>query len=208
MKIFIILKPYRLLILLAGMAAFFISSCEDIVEPSVKNKQVQLESPFNKFQSTSSTISFWWDEVEHATTYHLQVVKPDFTRPESLVLDTVITKNKFLDTLAPGNYQWRVMAENSSSQTAYSAVRSFEVAKAVGWQPSVEFNESAMIAVATQYTQKCKSAQAYKTDFAVIGYPVSLQGNAGGSASVLNRRSTAIHTVVNESQPGGIKALF
>src|ERR1700760_2250880 len=142
MRILLKLKPYYFLVLIAWMAAVIVSSCNDIVEPSVKDKQVQLESPFDKFQSTSPDISFWWDEVDHATTYHLQVVSPDFTAPGRLVLDTVITKNRFLKTLTPGKYQWRVMAQNSSSHTEYSAPHTFEVTNTVGYFPTGSVNNT------------------------------------------------------------------
>jgi len=165
MKILIKLKPYYSLVLIAWIASIFVSSCNDIVEPSVKGKQVQLESPFDKFQSTSTEISFWWDEVDHATTYYLQVVKPDFAAPESLVLDTVITKNRFLYILTPGKYQWRVMAQNSSSHTEYCTPHSFEIANAVGYRPSKSLNSPSIAPSIKQYQLRLNPASAYKSAF-------------------------------------------
>jgi hypothetical protein len=193
MKILIKLKPYCPLVLIAWMAAVFVSSCNDIVEPSVKGKQVQLESPFDKFQSTSPDISFWWDEVDHATIYHLQVVKPDFTAPESLVLDTVITKNKFLHTLTPGKYQWRVMAQNSSSHTEYSTPHSFEVANTVGYHPSMPMNNTLIAAATKQHLLKFNAASVYKREFVVAD-------NSAGN--VVFRRPSAILTSANALSVG------
>src|SRR5579863_6157518 len=101
---------YLLLTLLTGMT--WLSSCDDIIEPSISKGQVQLEAPVNQYTSTSYTINFWWDQLDHALSYHLQVVTPNFAAPGSLVLDTIVTSYKFTFTLSPGNYQWRVMAEN------------------------------------------------------------------------------------------------
>ncbi|MDB5090875.1 MAG: hypothetical protein JWR09_4869 [Mucilaginibacter sp.] len=120
------LKPYPLLMLvMAGIA--FLESCDAIIEPSVSKKQVQLEAPADHYQSASYTINFWWDEVEHALSYHLQVVTQSFASPGGLVLDTVVTRSRFSFNLDPGIYQWRVMAENGSSQTAFTAPRNLEV---------------------------------------------------------------------------------
>jgi len=139
-------KPfsYVFLILLAGSILLF--SCDDIIEPSINNSQVQLEAPANQYTSTSYAINFWWDAVDHALSYHLQVVTPSFAAPGNLVLDTVITGNKFSFTLNPGNYQWRVMAENGSSQTAFTTPRSFSVAATSIKQQSVQ-----LIAPANNY---------------------------------------------------------
>ena len=118
-------KLYHLLLLFTGL--IYMSSCDDIIEPSISKSQVQLEAPANQYVSASNTINFWWDQVDHALTYHLQVVTPDFAEPGGLVLDTVVSNNKFSFNLSPGIYQWRVMAENGSSQTPYAAARTFTV---------------------------------------------------------------------------------
>jgi hypothetical protein len=146
------MKPYLfscpMFILLAGMCLF--SSCDAIIEPSISKSAIQPEAPSDQYQSTSYTINFWWDEVSHALSYHLQVVTPSFASPGSLVLDTIIKKNTFSFTLSPGNYQWRVMAENGSSQTVYSVPRSFSVAAGSIKQQSVQLSAPANNLVTNQ----------------------------------------------------------
>jgi hypothetical protein len=112
-----------LLLSLAGV----LSSCDAIIEPSIAKKTVRLEAPTDQYQSTSYSVNFWWDEVDHALSYHLQVVTPTFASPSCLVLDTIVKKNTFSFNFNPGKYQWRVLAANGSTQTAYSASRNFEV---------------------------------------------------------------------------------
>lgn len=119
-------------------ALLYLSSCDDIIEPSISKSQVQLEAPANQYVSASNTINFWWDPVDHALTYHLQVVTPNFAAPGSLVLDTVVSNNKFSFNLSPGIYQWRVMAENGSSQTPYAAARTFTVGVTAFSQQTVQ----------------------------------------------------------------------
>lgn len=112
---------------IALVIAAMISSCKDIIEPSISNRNEQLQAPADNYQSTSYTISFWWNEVDDALKYHLQVVSNTFASPGALVLDTLVTSTTFSTTFAPGQYQWRVRAENGSTQTAYATPRSFNV---------------------------------------------------------------------------------
>lgn len=112
-----------IIMLLAGE----LSACTDIIEPNISNRPVQLEAPGNNYKSTVYATDFWWDEVEDALTYRLQVVTPKFDSIGGLVLDTVIKKTQFTITLPPGNYQWHVRAQNGSYQTAYSAARTFTI---------------------------------------------------------------------------------
>ncbi|MBS1520719.1 MAG: hypothetical protein JST50_06980 [Bacteroidetes bacterium] len=122
------MKPYLFAALLLLAIGALFSSCDAIIEPSISKKTVQPEAPSDQYQSTSYTINFWWDEVDNALSYHLQVVTASFTNPGNLVLDTIVKKNTFAFNLNPGNYQWWVLAQNGSSQTAYSTPRSFTVA--------------------------------------------------------------------------------
>ncbi len=134
------MKPYSkyhcFYLLLISSA--LLSSCDAIIEPSISKSTVTLEAPVNQYQSTSYTLNFWWDQVDHALSYHLQVVSPGFDSPASLVLDTVIKKTTFSYNFNPGNYQWRVLAQNGSSQTAYAGPRSFSVAASSIKQQSVQ----------------------------------------------------------------------
>lgn len=117
------LKPV-LLILTLGV---LLSACKDFIEPAITNKQVQLHAPANRYQSTSYTVNFWWAEVEDALRYRMQIVTPGFDTVTALIADTLVSSNKFSFNLAPGEYQWRVRAENGSSQTVYSASQRFTV---------------------------------------------------------------------------------
>ena len=132
------LRPISYLLIILFAVIGLLSSCDDIIEPSINKSQVSLEAPANQYTSTSYTVNFWWDQVNHALSYHLQVVTPTFAAPGSLVLDTIVTNYKFSFSLNPGNYQWRVMAENGSSQTGWSTPRSFTVVAGSIKQQSVQ----------------------------------------------------------------------
>jgi len=121
------LKPILILLFLSLTGMITISSCDDIIEPSIAKSQEILEAPFNGYSTANYSVGFWWDQVSHALHYHLQIVTPNFDTIGSLVLDTLVSGYKFTYNLAPGKYQWRVRAENGSSVTAYSTARGFTI---------------------------------------------------------------------------------
>jgi len=146
------LKPYPLLlILIAGIA--FLTSCDAIIEPSISKKQVIPEAPADQYQSSSYSINFWWDEVEHALSYRLQVVSQSFASPGGLILDTVVTKTRFSVNLDPGKYQWRVLAQNGSSQTAYTTPRNLEVESSSIKQQTVQLSSPSNNFITNQSVQ-------------------------------------------------------
>ncbi|SCW74493.1 hypothetical protein [Mucilaginibacter sp. NFR10] len=114
------LKPAQILLALFAMLIFSLSACKDFIEPNISRRLVSLKAPSDKYQSTNYNINFWWDEVEDALSYRLQVVTPGFDTIGGLVADTLVKGNRFTLTLDPGEYQWRVRAENGSSQTEFS----------------------------------------------------------------------------------------
>lgn len=97
-----------------------ISSCKDVFEEDLAKKTVTINSPQNGLQTTNSTQVFWWEPVEGAMKYNLQIVSPAFINIQKLILDTNVTVCKFEFTLTPGLYEWRVKAYNSSSYTSYT----------------------------------------------------------------------------------------
>lgn len=94
-------------------------SCKDVFEEDLTKKTITINSPQNALQTTNVTQTFWWEPVEGAIKYNLQIVSPTFLNLQKLILDTNITKCKFEYTLTPGLYEWRVKAFNSSSSTSY-----------------------------------------------------------------------------------------
>jgi hypothetical protein len=125
-----------------GVSAF-LSSCDDIIEPSISKQVVTLVAPANGTQGNNYTINFLWNTVNHALTYHLQVVTPNFAAPSNVVLDTIVPNYKFSYTLSPGTYQWRVSAENGSTSTAYSTPNTFTVGTGTITQQTVTLTSPA-----------------------------------------------------------------
>lgn len=97
----------------------FLIGCEPFLERSISNKQIVLNAPQDN-DSITGQVNFWWDELEFAPKYRLQVASPSFTAPSLFVLDTVISGYNFQVALPSGIYQWRVRGENGNSETPYS----------------------------------------------------------------------------------------
>lgn len=105
---------------LAIALAIFCTGCKEFIEPSIEKKSVIQLAPSNGSESRLYSQTFWWEPVEDALKYRLQVVTPNFDQTLRLILDTLVETNRFNYTLDPGDYEWRIRAENGSSQTAYS----------------------------------------------------------------------------------------
>ena len=74
-------KKYWTWLLFVGV----LSACKAFIEPNIGNSKVNLEAPGNGYQSTKYAVSFWWDKVDDALTYRLQVVTPSLDTIGSLV---------------------------------------------------------------------------------------------------------------------------
>ena len=101
-------------------SVWFLTACEIIFEKDIEDEAVLLLSPSNETISSISTQTFWWEQIEGATTYRLQIVMADFENADRLVVDTLLNNDKFKQTLLPGIYQWRVRAENSAYMSKWS----------------------------------------------------------------------------------------
>lgn len=104
----------------------FLAACSEFIEPSIEHREIQILAPANGLETNSYQQTFWWNPMEDALYYRLQVVSTRFDSISKLVLDTLVRKDKFTYTLDPGKYEWRVRGENGSSASAY-ALRSLVI---------------------------------------------------------------------------------
>ncbi len=101
-------------------------ACEDIFEKDLEGKEVDIFSPSDDLKTQYTSQNFWWEKAEGALSYNLQIVAPTFENIEKLLVDTNIVGTKFLYTLYPGKFQWRLRPANGSSYGNY-VVRSLEI---------------------------------------------------------------------------------
>lgn len=99
---------------------YFSVSCGLVLEKDLKSAHITINSPADNDTLRLNTITFWWDDVEAATSYEFQIVKPSFDHVTQLIIDTNLTDNKFTINLNPGVYQWRIRAKNNNTSSAFN----------------------------------------------------------------------------------------
>lgn len=115
------MRSLRLMLGILSVAGILLmGSCKDFIEPSIEDKKVFVNAPADSTQTSTYLQTFWWEEIEDALSYRVQIVTPAFSRASRLVMDTLVTGNKFVYTLDPGVYEWRIRGENGSSSTFYT----------------------------------------------------------------------------------------
>jgi hypothetical protein len=109
-------KNINLILLLALVVA-----CEGVIfETDLSDKSLQLISPVNNATLNNAQVSFYWDNVEDAINYKIQIATPAFSNASEVVLDTLISETSFDINLESNEYEWRVRAENNNTKTAFT----------------------------------------------------------------------------------------
>jgi hypothetical protein len=114
------------IIILALISTLTFISCEDLTVKNITDKELVVIAPGDNLRTSFSTQTFWWEELDGAAAYNLQIVSPSFESVEILLADSILTKNKFTINLFPGRFEWRVKAVNGSFQTPF-IVRSLQI---------------------------------------------------------------------------------
>lgn len=109
--------------------AFTMVSCSDFLEKSIADSTPELLSPGDGAQTNVYALTLMWEPLQYALDYRLQIASPSFDSVAFFHADTTMDKTVFNISLVPGTYQWRVKAQNGSSETAYTT-RAFMVHEA------------------------------------------------------------------------------
>jgi len=109
------INVYAVLIL----SGLFLGGCDDLLEDDISKAVVTHLAPCDSCSINASEIVFWWAQVEDADRYQLQVVSPGFDQIKQLIVDTIVTDDKWSAEFKHGNYQWRIKALNSYYQTEF-----------------------------------------------------------------------------------------
>lgn len=107
---------YGVLILIA----LFALGCSYIIfEEDLSKEIVYIIMPTHGTETEVLDQVFWWETIEGAIKYRLQIVEGRFSEPLYFVADTNIAGDKFEIKLLPGTYEWRIQAWNNYSETVY-----------------------------------------------------------------------------------------
>lgn len=113
----------KLIISFSLFSVLFFSSCDEIFEDDITNESITIISPANQATLLNPTQTFWWDEIEEALFYDMQIATPNFTDSPNLILDTTLVDNQVvfsIGSLEKGqSYEWRVRGRNGSSETTF-----------------------------------------------------------------------------------------
>lgn len=99
---------------------FIVAGCKTFFEEDITNQAITLLSPATGIETDIASQTFWWNKVEGAKSYRLQIVTPTFNSSDALILDTLISSDKFTNVLYPSAFEWRVRAENDGYQTQWA----------------------------------------------------------------------------------------
>ncbi|WP_149915194.1 hypothetical protein [Sphingobacterium cavernae] len=93
----------------------FSTSCAEFVEYPLDNDKIEILAPTENYITHDSIVSFWWTTHEDAKYYRVQVVKPNFSATDKILVDSVVWDDKLVISLDTGTYSWRVRPENDGS---------------------------------------------------------------------------------------------
>jgi hypothetical protein len=102
-------------------------ACSEFIEDSIEKRTVVVISPTDGTVTQNYTQTFWWEELEDALNYRLQIVYNRFDSAAEFRLDTLVAGSKFRIALKPAVYQWRVQALNGSSKTANQRIQNLRI---------------------------------------------------------------------------------
>lgn len=106
----------------------FPSGFSTTIPDDLTNQQVVLSSPDNDKFVNFINVSLNWEKLNKATSYSAKVIN-------TATGEEVFTKNDLTDnavmldkpTLADGNYEWRIKAKNTDSETKQYSSRKFNI---------------------------------------------------------------------------------
>lgn len=114
------MNSVRLFSLILFSISILLMACEDFFEVDLSGKSVSLIAPSNGVVSDVLVQTFWWEELDGATEYELQVVATRFDSIVQVIVDTTISGTQFEQSLSPGMFEWRVRGLNSAYASEYS----------------------------------------------------------------------------------------
>jgi hypothetical protein len=98
---------------------FGLTGCADILEKDLTGYGVVLLTPPDGYETTANVVQFRWEAVPEAEGYRLQLATPDMSNPVVFLADSLVPGTSLSLAIPPGQYQWRVRAENPNSHTAW-----------------------------------------------------------------------------------------
>lgn len=100
-------------LLIVAAAIGMLAGCDDIFEKDISVEEPVVFTPLEGQAVSQGDVLFWWDYMNGADYYQVQIARPGFELIDKLVTDTILETNKLVLNLAPGTCEWRIRACNS-----------------------------------------------------------------------------------------------
>lgn len=102
-----------------SLICFLLYACDEIIEPDITNEVFSVVTPPTEFTANTLSINFYWELLDGAAFYRLQIARPDFAEPIQILVDSAYESNATNINLGPGSYEWRMRAENFNTFSNY-----------------------------------------------------------------------------------------
>jgi type III secretory pathway lipoprotein EscJ len=96
------------------------TGCEAVFVEDISGGAIEILAPLENTSVTAGNITFFWESLDSAESYKVQIATPSFESASQILLDSTLTDLTIEKDLVSGNYQWRVKALNSEYETSYS----------------------------------------------------------------------------------------
>lgn len=134
------MKVKKLINIALILIVIFSWGCHLVFEEDIDNKNMVIFIPSDNYISTESNLSFWWEEIEGADYYQINVYKINNGHVSGLLTDTNLSSNQFEWSFSPGDYEWSIQAFNSA-YTSNTTIRKFSI------DSSLNINSSKVIQI-------------------------------------------------------------
>jgi len=100
-------------LLIVAVVTGILAGCDDVFEKDISVEEPVVFTPNDGQALHQGDVLFWWDYINGADYYQVQIARPGFDLIDKLVTDTILETNKLVINLAAGSCEWRIRACNS-----------------------------------------------------------------------------------------------
>lgn len=170
--------------------ASLMCQCSDLTEPNLNKSKysIKLVSPADSVSTEIQSQVFIWEPIKGANEYQFQLAYPSFEKAQIMLVDSTISGTSFAYNFNfTGDYEWRVKAKNTSSETKYTINR-LHVTKVLSLSKQTPFIYGPADSLFTNETNLTISWKKIKV---ATNYVFTLQQNNSNGKYIIENDSTS-----------------
>ena len=101
--------------------------CDDVLEEDISDGIISIIAPADGQAIEGNVVQLRWGEIDGADDYRVQIM----VNRQFIMLDSLVADNIFNYQINPGEYTWRVRAENFAYTSAFSFESAFSVVASI-----------------------------------------------------------------------------